>query len=93
MAVCRAGVPSIIIPHLPDQFYWGEKLHMMGVAPKPLRRKDMTARRLADRIHAVMKSRVMEEKASTLGQKIGVEDGLTTAVTLIEGFGEDKGFR
>ncbi|MCZ6679796.1 MAG: glycosyltransferase [Candidatus Poribacteria bacterium] len=90
-AACRAGVPSIIIPHLADQSYWGHTLRKLGVAPKPLYRRDMTPKRLAKRIHAVISSKSMAERAPTLGQKINAEDGLTAAVELIEAFAEDKG--
>ena len=85
-AACRAGVPSIIIPHLADQPYWGYTLRKIGVAPKPLHRQDMTPKRLAQRINQVISSRSMAEKANALMEKIEVEDGLTTAVGLIEAY-------
>ncbi len=85
-AACRAGVPSIIIHHWADQSYWGRTLHKIGVAPKPLHRQDMTPKRLAKRINQVISSQSMTEKARALMEKIKTEDGLTTAVTLIEAF-------
>ena len=86
VAACRAGVPSIIVPHLADQPYWGCTLRKIGVAPKPLHRQDMTPKRLAKRINQVISSQSMAEKAKALMEKIKTEDGLTTAVRLIEGF-------
>ena len=86
-SACRAGVPSIVIPHLAiDQSYWGLTLYRLGVAPKPLHRHDMTAKRLAKRIEAVKSSNFMADKAKALGRKIEAEDGLTTAVEFIEEF-------
>lgn len=85
-AACRAGVPSITVPHWADQSYWGCTLRKIGVAPKPLHRQDMTPKRLAKRINQVISSRSMAEKAKTLMQQIEMEDGLTTAVRLIEAF-------
>ena len=85
-AACRAGVPSIIIPHWADQPYWGSTLRKIGVAPKPLHRQHMTPKRLANRINQVISSRSMAKKAKALMQKIEMEDGLTTAVRLIEAF-------
>ena len=85
-AACRAGIPSIIVPHLADQPYWGYTLHKIGVAPKPLHRLDMTPKRLAKRINQVISSRSMAEKARALMQKIEMEDGLTTAARLIEAY-------
>ena len=85
-AACRAGVPSIIIPHWADQPYWGCTLRKIGVAPKPLHRQDMTPKRLAKRIDQVISSQAMAERARVLMERIETEDGLTTAVKLIEAF-------
>ena len=86
IAACRAGVPSITVPHWADQPYWGHTLHKIGVAPKPLHRQDMTPKRLAKRINQVIFSQSMAERAKALMEKIKAEDGLTTAVRLIEEF-------
>ena len=83
-AACRAGVPSVIIPHIADQPYWGQRLRTLGVAPKMLYRCDITARKLARRIHQTVSSKSMAEKARALGEKVREEDGLGTAVKLIE---------
>lgn len=85
-AACRAGVPSVTVPHWADQPYWGCTLRKIGVAPKPLHRQDMTPKRLAKRINQVIFSQSMAERAKALMEKIKAEDGLTTAVRLIEEF-------
>ena len=92
-AACRAGAPSIVIPHLADQSYWGNTLRKLGVAPKILHRQDMTAKRLAKRIDEVISSKSMAAKAKALGRKVDAEDGLGTAVKLIEEFTIEKGIR
>ena len=46
----------------------------------------MTPKRLARRINQVISSQSMAEKAKALMEKIKTEDGLTTAVRLIEEF-------
>ncbi len=79
-SACRAGVPSIVIPHLANQPYWGKRLHKLGVAPRPLYRCDMTAGKLARRIRETTSSKSMAEKARALGEKISAEDGLGTAI-------------
>ena len=87
-AACRAGVPSITVPHLADQPYWGCTLRKIDVAPKPLYRQHMTPKRLAKRINQVISSQSMAEEAKALMEKIEMEDGLTTAVRLIEAFSQ-----
>jgi UDP:flavonoid glycosyltransferase YjiC (YdhE family) len=90
-AACRAGVPSIVAPHLADQSYWAAKLQKLGVAPKPVHRQNLTVKRLAKRIEQVVSSEPMAERAKALGRKVDAEDGLANAVNLIEAFAKDKG--
>ena len=85
-SVCRAKVPSVVVPHIADQLYWGKRLFDLGVAPKSLHRRNLTAKRLAKRIEQVLQTPTMTEKAETLGTQMESEDGLTTAVNLIESF-------
>ena len=85
-SVCLAKVPSVVVPHIADQFYWGKRLFALGVAPRSLPRRNLTAKRLAKRIEQVMSTPTMTEKAKTLGTAMENEDGLTTAVNLIESF-------
>lgn len=82
-AACRAGVPSVPVPHLFDQYYWAGMLHERGVAPKPIFRKDLTARRLARRIEDALKPKYVEA-ARALGPQVEAEDGTNRAVDAIE---------
>ena len=59
----------------------------LGVAPKILPRKQMTAKSLAGRILQVINSESMSTRAKKLGHKIETEDGLGKAVELVEAFG------
>ncbi len=85
-SVCRAKVPSVVVPHIADQFYWGKLLYDLGVAPRSLPRRKLTAKRLAQRIEQVLETPTMTERAKSIGAQIDVEDGLTAAVDLIESF-------
>ena len=85
-SVCRAKVPSVIVAHNADQPYWGKCLSDLGVAPKHLHRRSLTAERLAKRIKQVLATPAMTARAQVLGKQMETEDGLTTAVELIESF-------
>jgi UDP:flavonoid glycosyltransferase YjiC (YdhE family) len=80
----RAGVPSVIVPHFIDQFFWGQRAESLGVGPKPIPRKDLTADRLASAIDQMLNDRAMRAKAATLGEVIRMEDGLSNAIKVIE---------
>lgn len=79
----RAGVPSVVVPHFADQYYWGHRLHALGVAPRPLPRSRLTAARLTDRLAAALDpARV--ERARLLGDQVRAEDGTGVAVRHVD---------
>jgi UDP:flavonoid glycosyltransferase YjiC (YdhE family) len=85
-SVCRAKVPSVVVAHHADQPYWGKRLSDLGVAPRHLRRRNLTAERLANRIQQVLATPEMTTRAQTLGKQMEAEDGLTIAVEMVESF-------
>ena len=85
-AVCRAGVPSVVVPHLADQPYWGGGLHQRGVAPKPVHRRHLKVKNLAERIQEVLDNNQKFERAQQLGNAMRSENGVKTAIGLIENF-------
>ena len=85
-SVCRAKVPSVVVAHNADQPYWGKRLSDLGVAPKHLHRRNLTPERLAKRIQKVLDTPAMKERAGVLGKQMESEDGLTTALEMIESF-------
>jgi UDP:flavonoid glycosyltransferase YjiC (YdhE family) len=83
-AAVAAGVPSVVIPHVGDQPFWAMRLHRLGAAPAPLAAKDVSADQVAARV-AVATDEPMRRTADALGQALQTEDGLGTAVRLLEG--------
>ena len=85
-SACRAKVPSVVVAHFTDQPYWGKRLSDLGVAPRHLHRRSLTAERLAKRIRQVLATPAMRDRAQVLGKQLEAEDGLATAAELIESF-------
>jgi len=81
----RAGVPSLVVPFLFDQFYWGRRMVELGVGPAPLPFGKLTVEGLAAAIDAAVKDGEMRQRARALGERIVAEDGLGTAVEAVEG--------
>jgi UDP:flavonoid glycosyltransferase YjiC (YdhE family) len=79
----RAGVPTVIIPHLGDQLFWGHRVATLGVGPQPVPRPKLTAKRLAAAIHTAVNDQLMRQRVASLGEKIRAERGVETAVKLI----------
>jgi UDP:flavonoid glycosyltransferase YjiC (YdhE family) len=80
----RSGAPSIVIPHIIDQYYWGQRVYELGAGPKPFSRAQMKAQNLAHSIDQAVGNTEMQRKASVLGAAIRSEpDGVMQAVQLI----------
>ncbi|HXI91318.1 MAG TPA: glycosyltransferase [Blastocatellia bacterium] len=83
-ASLRAGLPTVIVPHLGDQSFWGQRVYALGAGPKPISRNKLTAPALASAIRAATTSHDMKRRAGDLGTKIRAEDGIGEAVDAIE---------
>lgn len=83
-AAFRAGVPSVVVPFHGDQPFWGRLTTRLGVGTRPIPRRRLTSERLAAAIEEALTSDEMREKAAGLGEQVRREDGVATAVRLIE---------
>jgi UDP:flavonoid glycosyltransferase YjiC (YdhE family) len=80
----KAGVPAMVIPHIIDQFIWGQKVAALGVGPQPIARDKLSVNNMTEAI-LQMRSPEMIIKAADLGEVIRSEpDGVETAVSMIE---------
>lgn len=79
-----AGVPTILTPFLFDQFYWGERIQALGVGPKPVPQKKLTVERLATAIETAVTDSAMRQRAAALGEKVRQEEGVATAVAVVQ---------
>jgi len=79
----RAGVPSIIVPFLFDQFYWGKRVSALGVGPEPIPHKKLSVERLAEALTIAVNDTQMRQRAAELGEKIRMEGGVSAAVEAI----------
>ena len=83
-AAFQAGIPALVIPHIIDQFIWGQKVFELGLGPEPIPRTKLTVENLAEGIRQAATNEVYLEKAAELGTMIRSEVGLIRAVELIE---------
>jgi len=79
----RAGVPTVIVPFLLDQPFWGKRVYDLGVGPKPIPRRKLTIERLADAMTEAVTSPGIRQRATELGRKIRAEDGIVNAIEVI----------
>jgi UDP:flavonoid glycosyltransferase YjiC (YdhE family) len=81
----RSGVPSINIPFFADQPFWARRVYALGVGPKYVSRKRLSAERLADAITMAVTDSGIRRRAADLGRRLRAEDGIARAVEIIVG--------
>lgn len=83
-AALKAGVPSVVVPHMIDQVAWGRAIHALGAGPAPIRRRKLSPERLHEAIAAAVTDVRIRERAAALGGRIREEDGIKCAVEVFE---------
>jgi sterol 3beta-glucosyltransferase len=82
-AALLAGKPSIVVPHLTDQFMFGALLHGRGLGAAPLPRRRLSSRALAARLRHVLADAHMPRRAAEVGARMRAERGAARAADFI----------
>ncbi len=90
-AVCRAGVPSVVVTFIADQPYFGANLRRLGIAPKMIWFRRLNAKRLAGRIRTATEDMEMQARAKELQPTFIAEEGSDKAVAYIEQYAREIG--
>ncbi len=79
-----AGVPTLAVPFVFDQFFWGKRIAALGVGPPPIPFRKLSSAGLAAAIDRLVADSGMLGRAQQLGGRIREEAGLDRAVLEIE---------
>lgn len=82
----RAGKPTVIVPFIVDQLFWGIRVQALGAGPEPIRARHLTPRKLAQALHAATNDSKIKQRVETIGQAIRNDDGVKNAVSLVQNF-------
>jgi sterol 3beta-glucosyltransferase len=80
----KAGRPTVIVPFLGDQPFWGRCVERIGAGPKPIPQKQYNAEMLAAAISQAVTDKTMVRRAAEIGKKLCTEDGVANAIQFIE---------
>jgi UDP:flavonoid glycosyltransferase YjiC (YdhE family) len=72
----RAGVPSVPVPVQFDEGFWAARLVRLGVAPRALPLRGLTADSLAAALTRATRDPAFGRRAAALGARIRAEDGV-----------------
>ncbi|KXK11053.1 MAG: sterol 3-beta-glucosyltransferase [Chloroflexi bacterium OLB14] len=82
-ASLHAGIPTITLPLAIDQFFWGERIYKIGVGPKAIPQRKLTAEKLAHAIQIALSDETMKARAKAVSEKLSLENGIQQAVSLM----------
>ena len=80
----RAGVPTVVVPFVFDQPFWGAQIKALGLGPDPIPLKKLTADRLANAIRIAVTDPSIRKRAKSCGEAIRAEHGTGNAVKIIQ---------
>lgn len=70
----RAGCPTLIVPHIIDQFAWGRVVEDLGAGPTALPAKRLTSDRLEPRILDLYRNEAYGRRAREIAVEMAAED-------------------
>jgi len=79
----RAGRPTLVVPFLGDQPFWGSRVHGVGAGPAPLPARRL-ARGLPERLGDLVGTPSYATRAAEVGAAIRAEDGTGAGVRVLE---------
>ena len=85
----RAGVPAVPVPLQFDEHFWATRLVTLGVAPRTLPLRRLTADTLAAALTRATADTGYRERARALGARIRAEDGVAPVVAAVNRLNTD----
>jgi sterol 3beta-glucosyltransferase len=79
-AAMAAGTPSVLVPFIADQPFWGDRLHELGLAPPPIRQRALSSATLARALEAAEGYRPRVAEVATA---MATEDGTLSALHVL----------
>ncbi|MCU0476081.1 MAG: glycosyltransferase [Anaerolineae bacterium] len=76
----RAGKPTVIVPFIADQPFWGRVVHEAGLGSAPIAQNRLTVENLAAAIRQVTTDAAIRARAEQVGAAMRAEDGVGQAV-------------
>lgn len=78
----KSGVPQFVMPQIIDQYYWGNRIYKLGLGPKPVPPKKITANHLANMFEELSNGKY-HTPAIELSKSMKLENGISEIVNII----------
>jgi len=83
-AAAISGVPQIIVPHILDQYFHGQKIYANHLGPKPIWRKKLTQKNMTDALDECLSNSQIRQTAKDTAKKIDMEKSMRMTIRTIE---------
>jgi sterol 3beta-glucosyltransferase len=80
----RAGKPTVTVPFIVDQLFWGKRVQALGAGVEPIQAKGLAVDQLAEAIQRATTDPVMRQRAEEIGMAIRTQDGVGNAVKIVK---------
>jgi sterol 3beta-glucosyltransferase len=80
----RHGLPTLAIPSIADQFFWGHRIHKLGFGPEPLPLKKLKREDLAARLRSLVEDPTYKKRSTEIANLLETEDAVEVAVKAVE---------
>lgn len=80
----HAGIPQVIVSHILDQYYWGNRIFKLKLGPRPIWRARFSEAKLANAIHACVSQQKYTRNARRAARIIQARDSIGRAVEWID---------
>lgn len=75
-----AGTPSLVVPFMMDQPFWGARVAALGAGPTPIPRAKLTEENLAAALRVLVSDEGLRRRAKEIGELLRAEDGVGAVV-------------
>jgi UDP:flavonoid glycosyltransferase YjiC (YdhE family) len=82
-AALRAGVPSLVVPFIADQWFWGGRVAALGAGPLLFSRRKLDAARFGAALRDLVQNPSYRAGAERVAAELAVEDGVGRAVAAL----------
>ncbi len=79
----KAGIPQFILPQIIDQYYWGNRIHKLGLGPKPVIPKKITVDLLTNVLSNFTQNGNFEQQTKSMAESMKEEDGAKKVVEVV----------
>ena len=82
-AALRAGRPSMVVPFMADQWFWGDRVRRLGAGPKWFPRRKLDAERFGAALRDLVENPRYRDAAHHVANALAAEDGVARAIAAL----------